>query len=152
MEQTFEALGGILLNAIPTIILLIFLHFYLKFVLFKPLQKVLKEREALTAGARKAAEQSLAAAERKAAEYDAKFRDARAEVYKQQEETRKTWLQDQAAQVAEARGRNEGQIKDARFQIAQEAAGARQNLLETSTALADQIATRVLARRAGGAV
>lgn len=152
MEQTFEALGGILLNAIPTIILLIFLHFYLKFVLFKPLQKVLKERDSLTAGARKAAEQSLAAAERKAQEYDAKFRDARAEVYKQQEETRKAWLQDQASQVTAARGRHEAQIKDARFQIAQEAAAARQNLLETSTALADQIANRVLSRRAGGAV
>src|SRR5215475_4677341 len=98
MEQTIQALGGILLKAIPTVVILIFLHFYLKFMLFKPLAKVLKERDALTAGARKAAEQSLAAAERKAQEYEAKFRDARAEVYKQQEETRKVWLQDQAAQ------------------------------------------------------
>jgi len=113
------------------------------------LQKVLKQREELTDGARRAAEHSLAAAERKAQEYEARFRDARAEVYKQQEETRKVWLQDQAAQLAEARRRTETQIKDARYQIAQEAAAARQNLLETSNTLADQIANRVLARRAG---
>jgi len=149
MEQTLQALGGILLNAVPTILILIFLHFYLKFMLFRPLQRTLKQREELTAGARRAAEQSLAAAERKAQEYEAKFREARAEVYKQQEETRKSWLQDQAAQVSQARARTEAQVKDARYQIAQEAAAARQNLLETANTLADQIANRVLARRAG---
>src|SRR5260370_19478646 len=107
MEQTFQALGGILLKAIPTIVILLFLHFYLKLMLFKPLQKVLNQRDELTAGARKAAEQSLAAAERKAQEYEAKFRDARAEVYKQQEETRKRWMEDQSAQIAETRARTE---------------------------------------------
>src|SRR5260370_16969179 len=89
MEQTLQALSGILLKAIPTVFLLIILHFYLKAMLFRPLQKVLKQREELTAGARRAAEQSLAAAERKAQDYKTKLRDPRAEVYKEQEETRR---------------------------------------------------------------
>jgi F-type H+-transporting ATPase subunit b len=151
MEQTFEALGGILLKAIPTVVILIFLHFYLKSMLFAPLRKVLKQREELTTGARKAAEASLATAERKAQEYEEKLAQARAEVYKQQEETRKQWLQDQAAQITAARARMEAAVKEARTQIGVETEAARQNLLETSEALADQIATRILTRHAGGA-
>src|SRR5580658_6817743 len=94
MEQTLQDLSGILLKAIPSALLLIILHFYLKAMLFKPLQKVLKQREALTAGARKAQD------------YEAKFRDARSEVYRQQEETRKVWLEDQAEQIAAGQSRS----------------------------------------------
>ena len=60
MEQTLQALVGILQKAVPTILLLILLHFYLKAMLFGPLTKILKDREALTKGARKTAEESLA--------------------------------------------------------------------------------------------
>jgi F0F1-type ATP synthase membrane subunit b/b' len=151
MEQTFQALGGILLKAIPTAIILVILHLYLKFTLFKPLKKSLRERERLTGGARKAAEESLAAVDRKAKEYEAKFREARAEVYKQQEETRKQWLQDQAAHIAEAHNRTRASIEEARSQISAETASAQQNLQESSQALADRIADRVLTRREGEA-
>jgi F-type H+-transporting ATPase subunit b len=148
MEQTFQALGGLLVNAIPTVILVILLHFYLKAMLFGPLRKVLKQREALTEGTRKAADESLAAAERKTAEYEAKFRDARAEVYREQEQTRQRWLADQAAQVAQARANAEASVKQARTELAAETDSARKNLLETSTVLAEQIATAILPRRA----
>src|SRR5712692_8588254 len=118
MEQTLQALGGILLRAIPTVCLLLLLHFYLKAMLFGPLEKILKQRDELTDGARQAAEQSLAAAERKAQEYEAKLREARAEVYRQQEETRRQWLEDQAAQVAEGHARMAGSVRQAKEQIA----------------------------------
>jgi F-type H+-transporting ATPase subunit b len=91
MQETLQALGGILLKAIPTVILLIILHFYLKAMLFGPLDRIMQRRRELTEGARKIAEDSLAAAARKADEYEAKLRDARAVVYKQQEEIRKRW-------------------------------------------------------------
>ncbi|HEX5432066.1 MAG TPA: ATP synthase F0 subunit B [Bryobacteraceae bacterium] len=150
MGQTFQQLGGLFIEAIPTAILLLIVHFYLKFMLFRPLRKVLQERDDLTEGARKTAQESLAAAERKAAEYEAMFREARAEVYRQQEETRRRWLEDQSKQVAEARERTDASVQRAKDEIAAEAAAARQNLLETSGALADRIASRVLARRVGG--
>ena len=136
-----------MLKAIPTVILLIILHFYLKAVLFKPLQKTLKRREELTAGARKAAEQSLATAERKAQDYEAKFRDARAEVYRDQEETRRVWMEDQAKQVAAGQARTAETLTLARKQMAAEAVAAKQSLVETSAGLADRIANSVLARR-----
>jgi F-type H+-transporting ATPase subunit b len=147
MEQTLQALGGILLKSTVTIVLLILLHFYLKAVLFQPLDRVIKERRKLTEGARELAEASLAAATRKAEEYEAKLRDARAVVYKQQEEIRKQWLQEQAKQVAAARETSESAVKTAREALALDSAAARKSLQESSTMVADQIVATVLGRR-----
>ena len=144
-----QALAGILLKSIPTICLLIFLYFYLKSMLFGPLNKVLKQRDALTAGTRQGAEQSLRDAERKIQEYEAKMREARAEVYREQEELRRGWLADQAAQITAARDAMLAATAKAREQMTAETAAARQSLIETSEALADQIATTLLSGRAG---
>lgn len=148
MAQTLQALGGILLKAVPTVILLLILHFYLKTVLFGPMEKMLKRRRELTEGARKAAEDSLAVARHKAADYEAKLQEARAAVYKDQEETRRKWLEEQAAQVEQARASSETTVRMAREAIAGEASAARKTLERTSADLADQIATALLARRA----
>jgi F-type H+-transporting ATPase subunit b len=151
MEQTLHALAGILQKAVLTVGLLLLLHFYLKAMLFGPLEKVLKERDQLTKGARKAAEQSLAAADKKTQEYEAKLREARAEVYKEQEEMRRRWIEDQASAVSQARERNAAAVRKAREEISAEAAAARRSLTESSGALADEIATAVLAGRASEA-
>ena len=144
-----QGLAGILLKSIPTICLLIFLYFYLKSMLFGPLNRVLKQRDALTAGTRQAAEKSLRDAERKVQEYEANVREARAELYREQEELRRGWLADQAAQIAAARDVTAAGVSKAREQMAAEVESARQSLTETSGALADQIATTLLAGRAG---
>lgn len=149
MEQTLQALGGILLKAIPTVILLLILHAYLRAVLFKPLEKMLKQREELTDGARKAADRSLSAAEAKAKEYEDKLREARAVVYKEMEETRRRALEDQAAQVAQTRSSAEAAVRKAKEELAAEAAVARASLTQTSSTLADQIASSLLTGRAG---
>ena len=148
MEQTLHALAGILLKSIPTVVLLLFLYFYLKVMLFGPLTKVLKQREELTAGTRHAAQKSLKDAERKVSEYEAKMREARAEVYREQEETRKNWLADQASQVDGARERTGQTVHEAKEQMTVEITAARQTLAQSSAALADQIAATVLSRRA----
>ena len=148
MEQTLQSLGGILLKSIPTIVLLIILHFYLKAMLFGPLDRILKQRRELTDGARKVAEDSLAAAKRKADEYDIKLREARGVVYKEQEEMRKRWLEEQANEVAQARTRMEASVKTAREALAADAAAAQGSLKDASSTLADQIAETVLGRKA----
>ena len=149
MDQTLHALGGILLKSIPTVVLLLFLYFYLKSMLFGPLTRVLKQRDELTAGTRHAAQKSLKDAERKVQEYEAKMREARAEVYREQEETRKRWLADQASQVEGARARTGQTVQRAKEEMAVEIAAARQTLAASAAGLADQIATAVLSRRAG---
>jgi len=149
MDQTLHALGGILLKSIPTVVLLLFLYFYLKLMLFGPLTRVLKQRDDLTAGTRDAAQKSLRDAERKVQEYEAKMREARAEVYREQEETRKRWLADQASQVEGARERTGHTVRQAKEEMTVEVTAARQTLAASAAGLADQIATAVLSRRAG---
>jgi F-type H+-transporting ATPase subunit b len=147
MEQISQALAGILLKSIPTIVLLVFLYFYLKAMLFGPLDRLLTHREELTAGTRNAAEKSLRDAEHKVEDYEAKMREARAEVYREQEEIRRRWLTDQAAQVTTAREKTGGVVQAAKAQITEEVASARQSLAASAGTLADQIASAVLARK-----
>jgi F-type H+-transporting ATPase subunit b len=140
-----------MVRAIPTMLFLVFLYYYFKLMLFGPLEKVLKQREELTEGARKSAEASLAAAECKQQEYESKFNQARAEVYRGQEETRRKWLDDQATALAAARSEAEQQVRTAKQQIAADGGAARETLASSSGALADEIASVMLARRIGNA-
>ena len=146
--DTLHALAEILLKSTVTIVLLIILHFDVGGNIGLFTDAALRAGAQLTEGARKVAEDSLAAAARKADEYEAKLRDARAVVYKQQEEIRKRWLDEQAQQVADARGRSESTVKMAREAIAQDAAEARKSLQDTSAAVADRIVATVLGKRA----
>jgi F-type H+-transporting ATPase subunit b len=148
MDATLHALGGILLRAVPTFLLVVLLHFYLKSVFFKPLEKVLKERYAATEGARKLAEASLEKAAAKTAEYEAALRAARAEVYKAQENTFKQLQDEQAAQIAQARANSERLVDEARAQLEKDVAGAKTSLRGDSEVLAGRIADSILRRSA----
>jgi F-type H+-transporting ATPase subunit b len=148
MDATLHALGGILLRAVPTFLLVVLLHFYLKSVFFKPLEKVLKERYAATEGARKLAEASLEKAAAKTAEYEAALRAARAEVYKAQENTFKQLQDEQAAQIAQARANSERLVEEARAQLEKDVAGAKTSLRGDSEVLAGRIADSILRRSA----
>jgi F-type H+-transporting ATPase subunit b len=147
MEQTLQALGGILLKSIPTIVFLLFLVFFLKGMLFGPLERLLRERDELTAGARKAAEEAIKRAEKKAADFDAALREARLEAYREQEELRRKWLAEQAAQIADARAAAATLVDEARRQIAAESEAAREALRAESHRLAEEIAAALLAGR-----
>src|SRR4029077_6608884 len=103
MEQTLHDLGAILLKSIPTLLLLIVVHFYLKWMFFGPMKKVLDQRRAATEGARQAAEQALTRASEKAAEIEAALRKARDEIYQEQEKSRKKAVDEQTGRVEEAR-------------------------------------------------
>lgn len=148
MDQTLNALGGLLLKALPTFLLLILLHFYLKLVFFRPLEKVLKKRFEMTEGARKSAESSLAAAAARTAEYEAALREARGELHREQEAARRSWRDEQAAAIGEARARAEAMLAEARRQLASDAARARESLKLESEALAARIAASILEGRA----
>jgi F-type H+-transporting ATPase subunit b len=148
MDQILRQLGELLLKAIPTFLLVVFLSFYLKRVFFKPLEKVLAERYAATEGARKLAEESLARASAKAAAYEAAMREARADIYKQQEQNHRQLQEQAAAQLAEARQKSAAAVEAAKQQIAKEAEAARLSLKSESEQLAAQIADTVLRRSA----
>jgi len=148
MEATLHALGGILLRAVPTVLLVIFLHFYLKFVFFKPLEKVLHRRYEATEGARRLAEQSMARAAAKAAEYEAAMRSARGEVYLEQERLHKKLQEQQAAALAAARKQAEGAIREAKARLGEDVESAKTGFARESDLLAAQIAETILQRSA----
>ena len=144
MDKMLSDVGAILLRAIPTFILVIFLFFYLKNMFFGPLEKVLAERRSKTDGARKQAKHSIEAAEMRVAQYEAQLHAARTEVFAKVDAERKQWNDVHAAQIAAAREKSLAQVKDARMQIAQQAEAARGTLATEAETLAAQIAATVL--------
>jgi len=144
MDVILHQLGELLLKAVPTFILVVLLHFYLKGVFFKPLEKVLHQRYEATDGARKQAELSLERAAAKTEEYEAAMRSARAEVYEAQERLHRELQEQHTAKMAEARQRADALVQDAKRRIAGEAEAAKASLATQSDFLADKIADSIL--------
>ena len=146
MEETLHALGGIIIKAIPTFILVILLHFFLKYSFFRPLERVLKSRYDASEGARKRAEETIAAAEAKAAEYESAMLQARAEIYQEQEKLHAQLEQERKAEVDAARASADQSIRQARAQLAADVEAAKNDLARETDLLASQIAEVVLRR------
>ena len=143
-----HALGGILLRAVPTFLLVILLHFYLKSVFFKPLEKVLHQRYEATEGARKLAEQSLQQAAAKTARYETELRATKAAMYQAQEQLHKQLEEREAAAVSDARTRADAAVNLAKTQLAADVEAAKTSLAADSESLAGQIAETILRRNA----
>jgi F0F1-type ATP synthase membrane subunit b/b' len=148
MNQTLIAVGGIVLNGLPTFFLIIILAICVKYLYLKPLDKVLAERFRLTEGARQAAEESLKNADTRVAEYEAALAQARSEIYREQSEFLKQVHAEQSEQVRLARAESDARVVAAKAAIAQEAQTARDGLEVQSEMLANQIADAILSRRA----
>ena len=146
MEETLHALSGILLKAIPTFLLVILLHFFLKYSFFRPLERVLKARFDATEGARQRAEETIAKAEAKTAEYESAMRAARAEIYQAQEQLHQRLEEERKADVQAARSSAEEMIRQAKADLAADVEQAKNELARESDLLAGQIADAVLGR------
>jgi F-type H+-transporting ATPase subunit b len=144
MDETLRALGKILLNAVPTFLLVVFLHFYLKKMFFKPMERVLRQRFEATEGARKLAEAALARATARTAEYEAAIREAKSEIYKAQEHLYKQLQDSQGAQIAAAHQSAEAAIHEAKEQLARDVEAAKASLARSSEALAAEITDSIL--------
>ncbi|MBZ5726719.1 MAG: hypothetical protein LAP87_17200 [Acidobacteriia bacterium] len=148
MDVILHQLGGLLLKAVPTFLLVVLLHFYLKGMFFRPMRRVLDQRYEATEGARRRAAESLERAAAKAAEYEAKMRAARGEVYQAQEQLHKGLQEQEAVELTAARQRAEAAVKEARAQLAGDMEGAKLSLARDSESLANQIAESILRRSA----
>jgi F-type H+-transporting ATPase subunit b len=146
MDVILHQLAELLLKAIPTFLLVVLLHFYLKFVFFKPLEKTLNQRYEATEGARKLAQESMERAAAKTAQYEAAIRAARSEIYQSQEQIHKQLQEHEAAELAAARKQTEAAIQQARAELAKDVEAAKAGLQRDSEALAEQIAATVLRR------
>jgi len=148
MDATLHALGGILLRAVPTFLLVILLNFYLKTVFFRPLEKVLQERYDAIGGARKLAGETAERASARAAEYEAAMRAARAEIYQAQERLHKELHERHAADAAAARARAGAAVAEARAQLAAGVEEAKEALAAGTDSLAGRIVESILRKSA----
>ncbi|MGD0133772.1 MAG: ATP synthase F0 subunit B [Bryobacteraceae bacterium] len=147
MESTLHDLGQLLLKAIPTLFLLLVVHLYLKRMFFRPMADVLAKRRAATEGLRESADAMRAKAGEQTKSIEDQLRQARESIYQEQEEARRGWITDQSAQLDKARQQGRELIQQSKFQLDDEAAVAKNQLAETSDALADQIANALLERK-----
>jgi F-type H+-transporting ATPase subunit b len=152
MKQILETVTGLLvqvlpifLRALPTFALVILLHWFLKKVLFQPMEKVLEERRKKTEGAVEASEATLALVNEKLATYENSLADARAEIYKEQEAGRKRLADQQAKAVEAARIKAGERVAAVKAELAQEVEKATATLTAESDRLAEEIAGLVLA-------
>jgi F-type H+-transporting ATPase subunit b len=144
MQEIVHQLGELFLQAVPTVLILVAFYGVLRTLFFKPLLRVMAEREARTAGARKAADAAQAAAAEKIKQYQEALRQARAKVYAEQETTRKKLLDDRAALLKEARATAAVEIAKAKQRIGNEFDAARRDIERNLAQLSAEIARRVL--------
>jgi F-type H+-transporting ATPase subunit b len=148
MESTLHDLGALLLKAIPTVLLLLVVHFYLKRMFFRPMGDVLAKRRAATEGLLESAEAMRARASEQLAAIEAQLRQAREEIYREQEEARRRWTTEQANQLEVARGEARDLVRQGKSRLDAEAGTAKSQLATTVDALADQIVRTLLERSA----
>jgi F-type H+-transporting ATPase subunit b len=144
MQEIGHQLGGLFLQAVPTVLIILLFYAILRAIFFKPLLRVMAEREARTAGARKAADAAQAAAAEKVKQYQEALKQARARVYTEQEAARKKLLDERAALLKDARGKATAEVASAKERVAQELAAARREVETTVAQLSNEIARRVL--------
>ncbi len=144
MDQTLHQVGGLLLGAIPTAIMLLLLYVLYHFLVYKPLLRILGERRERTEGAVEKARADIAAAEAKALEYEERLREAKVAIFKAQEARRHQAQQARAMVVAEARAKADAQVQQAKASIARDVETAKSALQVEVERLANEIIRTVL--------
>ena len=137
-------------SLIFVLVLFLIFVFVLNRILFKPIGRVLDERETLTEGARTEARAATRRYQTELADYEARIRQARAESYKRLEQQRAAALEERRQLIEQAKADANDQIEQAKQQIAEQAAGARAALEVESRQIAAQISRSVLGRTVGG--
>jgi F-type H+-transporting ATPase subunit b len=140
MDQTLRQLGGLLLGAVPTAILLGTVYVLYTVLVHKPLTAILAERRNRTEGAKEKARADLASAEARTADYEQGLREARVKIFKNQEARRQQAMQARAEAVAKARAKGQEQVKQARAGIEQD----KQQALASLQAEAGQLASAIV--------
>ncbi len=136
------------LTVIWVIFFVLLSAFIMDRLILKPILRVIDERETAVKSARELAERGAAEAQAAVAEYEARTSAARAELYRQMDETRRQALERRTALLGETRRHAEAQITEATGRVRQQADTARAQLERDAAVLAGSIVERVLGRKA----
>jgi F0F1-type ATP synthase membrane subunit b/b' len=144
MQAIGHQLGELFLQAVPTVLIILLFYFILRTIFFKPLLAVMAERDARTVGAQKASEAAQVAAAEKVKQYQDALKQARGQVYAEQEVARKKLLDERAAQIKEARAKAAAEVNAAKARVTAELAAARRDVESTVAQLSAEIARRIV--------
>ena len=116
-------------------------------LLLRPVLRVIEAREEAVRSARELAERSSNQARSAAAEFDRKTTAARAEIYKQMDEMRKSALGERAEIMARTRAEAQTEVAAASDRLRAETEDARRRLEADADALGGIVAERILGRK-----
>src|SRR5947199_7374248 len=144
MQAIVHQLGELFLQAVPTVLIILLFYFILRAVFFKPLLAVMAERDSRTVGAQKAAEAAQAAAAQRVKQYQEALKQARGQVYAEQEAARKKLLDERAAQLRGGGSKPTPEVSSAKQRVAKELAAARREVAATVAELSAETARPIL--------
>jgi F-type H+-transporting ATPase subunit b len=144
MDQLLNQLGGLVLGAVPTMVLFLLLVVAYGKLVRGPLNRVLAERKARTIGAIEQARGAISEAESKASDYENRLRQAKAEMFNARDKRLKQWATERDLALAEARAATMEKVLAAKSEIDQSVAIAQRQIEGMSSELSDQILRAVM--------
>ncbi len=132
-------------------LLLQFLNFMILLVilnklLYRPLKKIIDERDETITGSYARAKDLEADIDEKMRRYQQQLNDAKVEANAERNKLKKLASEEEAAILAEAQGKATVRLKSIKTQVANEASDASQTLKGEAKSLAGQITTKILGR------
>jgi F-type H+-transporting ATPase subunit b len=137
-------------SLVAVLALFIIFVFLMNRLLFKPVGRVLDERQTLTEGATHEARAATRRYHATLADYEATIRQARADSYRKSEQRRAGALDERRQLIEQAKREAGAQIEGARTEIERQAGEARTALEVESRQIAERISRTVLGRTVGG--
>jgi F-type H+-transporting ATPase subunit b len=134
------------LSVVFVIFAVLLLAIVLDRVLFKPLLRVMRDRDTAIKSALQLAESATAKAQAASAEFDANVTAARADLYKQMDERRKAAEGYRSELMTKTRADVDEQLARAKAELEAQTAQARARLDEDAEQLGRDIAAKVLGR------
>lgn len=116
-------------------------------LLFKPVLRVMEERERAIRSARELADRSANDARLASAEFEKKTAEARADLYRQMDEMRRAAMNERVDIMTRTRAEAESAIAAATAKLTAEAEEARRRLGAEADALGAAVAERILGRK-----
>ena len=129
------------------LIIIVLMVFLLSRTLFKPINRILEEREKRGKGLRGETTELITSVEETLSKYEQTLRAARAEGYNLLEQERAAAMRAKEGQVAAARNELTEQVANEKQEISKQAEAARATLLEEARKLAKQISSQILGRQ-----
>lgn len=144
MDQILNQIGGLVLGAVPTMVLFLITVVLYGLLVRRPLDRILAERHARTAGAVEKAKGAISEAEARTAECEERLRKARAEIFAAREARMKQWVAQRDQALSAARTTTTQKVLAGKLEIEQSLADARRQIEAATAELSEQVLRAVL--------